>query len=223
MNENTKLVVEPIRTNNPITVQILGICSALAVTTSITTALTMCAALSFVLCSSSVLISLLRHNIPKSTRLIIQITIIASLVIVVDLILKAYYFEVSQRLSVFVSLIVTNCLVLGRAEAFAMHKPALPSLMDAIGNSIGYSVILILVAAIRELGGAGTLMDIQILPLAAEQGWFVPIDFMLKAPSAFFIIALMVWAGSRKVAKPGVTEQPHETKLVQWNKVQTDD
>lgn len=218
MTRSTSLLSTPIRTNNPITVQILGICSALAVTTSLTTALTMCFALTFVLCASSVLISLIRHHIPNSTRLIIQITIIASLVIVVDLLLKAYFYEISQRLSVFVSLIVTNCLVLGRAEAFAMKQPVGASLIDALGNSLGYSLVLIVVATIRELGGVGTLMGYQILPLASEDGWFVPIDFMLKAPSAFFIIGLAVWLGHRKAAKNDLTEEVHSTHIIKLNR-----
>lgn len=223
MNTSLKPLKAPIVENNPITVQILGICSALAVTTSMSTALTMCFALTFVLCASSVLVSLIRHHIPSSTRLIIQITIIASLVIVVDLILKAYLFEISQRLSVFVSLIVTNCLVLGRAEAFAMKNPVIDSLVDAIGNSIGYSLILIIVAAIRELGGSGSLLGYQVLPLATEQGWFVPFDFMLKAPSAFFIIGLLVWLGNKRSPETSSTDQTHTTRLVKWDKVEAND
>lgn len=214
MNRSVTLLSTPIRANNPITVQILGICSALAVTTSLTTALTMCFALTFVLCSSSVIISSIRHHIPQSTRLIIQITIIASLVIVVDLVLKAFLYDVSQRLSVFVSLIVTNCLVLGRAEAFAMKQSVGDSLIDALGNSAGYSLVLIMVATIRELGGVGTLMGYQILPLASEEGWFVPIEFMLKAPSAFFIIGLIVWIGHRSNANDEQADEVHSTRII---------
>lgn len=210
MNTVRTLISAPLLRNNPVTVQVLGICSALAVTTSLITAATMCAALTLVLCSSSVIISALRHHIPASTRLIIQITIIASLVIIVDLILKAYLFEISQQLSVFVSLIVTNCLVLGRAEAFAMQQPVRSSLLDALGNSAGYSVVLLVVACIREFFGSGSVFGMTVLPLASEGGWFEPLNFMLKAPSAFFIIGLLVWAGhvvNRRITSTDQSQQ----------------
>lgn len=214
MKSPASLMRAPLRRNNPVTVQVLGICSALAVTTSLTTALTMCAALSVVLCAASTIISALRHHIPNSTRLIIQITIIASLVIVVDLFLKAYVYDISVRLSVFVSLIVTNCLVLGRAEAFAMKQPVGRSLLDAMGNSAGYSLVLIIVASIRELGGSGSLMGYAILPLASEGGWFEPLSFLLKAPSAFFIIGLLVWLGHRRDDADSVELPDHDSHLV---------
>ncbi|HSR56166.1 MAG TPA: NADH:ubiquinone reductase (Na(+)-transporting) subunit D [Alphaproteobacteria bacterium] len=194
MNENARHVTEPIIGSNPITVQILGICSALAVTTSLTTALVMCAALTTVLTLSSGMISALRNQIPQSIRLIVQITIIASLVIVVDEILKAYAFEISKRLSVFVGLIITNCIVLARAETFAMRNPVGPSLLDGFGNGLGYSLILVVIGTVRELIGAGTLLGQTVLPTAAEGGWFHPLKLMLLAPSAFFLLGFLVWA-----------------------------
>lgn len=199
-----KHLTAPIFGRNPITVQILGICSALAVTTSLATALTMSVALTAVLALSSTIISLIRHHLPSSIRLILQITIIASLVIVADQILKAYAFEMSQRLSIFVGLIVTNCLVLGRAEGFAMHNPVGPSLLDAIGNGLGYSLILMAVAFIRELLGTGQLLGYQVLETVEAGGWFQPLGLMLLAPSAFFIIGLMIWA--IRSARPEQTE-----------------
>jgi len=187
-------VTAPLIANNPVTLQILGICSALAVTTSLETALIMSAALTFVLCASAAIISLIRHHVPSSIRLIVQITIVAALVVVIDEFLKAYAFEISGRLSIFVGLIVTNCLVLGRAEGFAMHNPVLPSVLDGLGNGLGYSLILLVVGAIREFLGAGTLMGHAVVRTVAEGGWFQPLGLMALAPSAFFIIGLLVWA-----------------------------
>lgn len=183
----------PLIGNNPVTVQILGICSALAVTTSLATALTMSLALIAVLAGASSAISLIRRHMPNSIRLVVQITIIAALVIVADQVLRAFAYEMSQRLSVFVGLIVTNCIVLGRAEGFAMRNPVWPSLLDALGNGLGYAMILMLVALIREPLGAGTLFGTQVLPLVEDGGWFEPLGFMLLAPSAFFIIGLLIW------------------------------
>ena len=183
----------PIVDNNPITLQILGVCSALAVTTSLDTALTMSASLTAVLVCSNALISLIRAHLPSSIRLIIQITIIASLVIVADAVLKAYFFELSQRLSVFVGLIVTNCVVLGRAEGFAMHNPVWPSILDGLGNGIGYSLVLLIVGSLRELLGTGNLLGFSILQTVENDGWFQPLKLMLLAPSAFFIIGLLIW------------------------------
>jgi len=191
---NRQLLFEPVVDNNPITLQILGICSALAVTTQLKPALLMCIALTIVLCASSVAISLIRRDVPSNIRIIVQMTIIASLVIVVDQFLRAYAYETSKQLSVFVGLIVTNCIVLGRAEAFAMKNDALPSFLDALGHGMGYSMVLITVAFLRELFGAGTLFGVKVLPLAADGGWYVPNGLMVLAPSAFFIIALMIWA-----------------------------
>jgi len=187
-------LTRPLIDENPVTLQILGICSALAVTTTLATALTMSAAMTVVLCLSGVIISLIRNHIPHAVRLIVQITIIASLVIVIDGILRAYAFAMSRRLSVFVGLIVTNCIVLGRAEAFAMKHPPLPTLFDALGNGLGYSLILILVGTLRELLGAGTLFGQPVLRTVAEGGWFEPLALMQRAPAAFFILGLLIWA-----------------------------
>ena len=186
-------VIDPVVGQNPITVQILGICSALAVTTSLATALVMCAALTCVLTLACGIISSIRRHIPPAIRLIVQNTIIASLVIVADEVLKAYAFDISKRLSVFVGLIITNCIVLGRAESFAMRNPVLPSMLDGLGNGLGYSLILIVVGTLREFLGKGTLLDYPVLPLAAEGGWFTPLKLMLLAPSAFFILGFLVW------------------------------
>lgn len=199
--QSVRWLTKPLVANNPVAVQMLGICSALAVTTSLTTATTMCLALTFVLCGSSVIISAARNYIPDSTRLIIQITIIASLVIVVDLILQAYLFEISQQLTVFISLIVTNCLVLARAESYAMHQRVWPSLLDALGNSAGYSLLLLLVALPRELLGLGTVYGKPVLISIESGGWFEPLDVMLRAPTAFFIIGLLVWLGNTFVQR----------------------
>jgi len=187
-------VTAPLVSNNPVTLQMLGICSALAVTTSLATALTMSAALTVVLVLATGTISAIRNHIPPMIRLIVQITIIASLVIVADELLQAYAFDLSKRLSIFVGLIVTNCLVLGRSEAFAMKNPVLPSMLDGFGNGLGYSAVLILVGAIRELLGTGGVLGRNILPLASDGGWFEPLGLMQLAPSAFFIIGLLVWA-----------------------------
>jgi len=188
----------PIFKNNPIALQILGICSALAVTSSLKVTLVMCLALTLVTAFSSLLISAIRKQIPGSIRIIVQMVIIASLVIVVDQFLKAYAFAISKQLSVFVGLIITNCIVMGRAEAFAMKNPPVPSFIDGIGNGLGYSVILIAVAVVRELFGAGKLMGFEILPLTTEGGWYNPNGLLLLPPSAFFLIGLFIW-GLRSV------------------------
>jgi len=194
MSANAKRVVlDPLIDNNPITLQILGICSALAVTTTLSAALIMCLALTSVLALSNASISMIRDRIPNSIRIIVQMTIIASLVIVVDQILKAYAYEMSKTLSVFVGLIITNCIVLGRAEAFAMKNPVGISFLDGVGNGLGYSVVLITVAVFRELFGSGTLLGYTILPLVNDGGWYEPNGLMLLPPSAFFIIGLMIW------------------------------
>ncbi|WP_306044976.1 NADH:ubiquinone reductase (Na(+)-transporting) subunit D [Nioella sp. MMSF_3534] len=194
MRAALKPLFDPLLRDNPVTVQILGICSALAVTTSMTTALTMSLALTAVLVASSAVISLIRRHIPAQIRLILQITIIAAMVIVADLILQAYAYAISQRLSIFVSLIVTNCIVLGRAEAFAMSNPVGPSILDALGNGVGYSAILMVIAFLRELLGFGTLFGATVFPTVAEGGWYQPFGFMLLAPSAFMLLGLLVWA-----------------------------
>tara|TARA_R110002110_G_scaffold78921_4_gene206685 strand:- start:1426 stop:2076 length:651 start_codon:yes stop_codon:yes gene_type:complete len=209
-------VTAPLIDQNPVTLQILGICSALAVTTSLATALTMSIALTVVLVASATVISLIRHHIPSAIRLIVQITIIASMVIVIDEVLQAYAFAISQRLSIFVGLIVTNCLVLGRAEAFAMRNPVLPSALDGLGNGLGYSLILLIVGTIREFFGAGTLFGHAVVTTVAEGGWFQPLGLMQLAPSAFFIIGLLVWAirGLRpeQVETPEYTLQKQEAQ-----------
>jgi Na+-transporting NADH:ubiquinone oxidoreductase subunit D len=186
-------LLDPVVKNNPIALQILGICSALAVTSSLQVSLVMCVALTLVTAFSNLLISLVRNQIPNSIRIIVQMTIIASLVIVVDQILKAYAYETSKTLSVFVGLIITNCIVMGRAEAFAMKNPPIPSFLDGIGNGLGYSFILITLAVIRELFGAGKLMGYQIMPDA-----YIPNGLLLLPPSAFFLIGLMIWAIRQK-------------------------
>jgi Na+-transporting NADH:ubiquinone oxidoreductase subunit D len=189
-----QVLLEPILANNPIALQILGICSALAVTTSLQVTLVMCIALTSVTALSNLFISIIRSHMPNNIRIIIQMTIIASLVIVVDQLLKAYAYEISKQLSVFVGLIITNCIVMGRAEAFAMQNPPLLSFVDGIGNGLGYSLLLILVAVVRELFGAGSLLGYTILPSVTDGGWYTNNGFMLLPPSAFFIIGGLIWA-----------------------------
>jgi len=188
------VLTKPIADNNPIALQILGICSALAVTSSLQVAVVMSLAVIVVTGMSNLLVSLLRHQIPNSIRLIVQMTIIASLVIVVDQVLKAYAYEISKQLSVFVGLIITNCIVLGRAEAFAMKNGPKASFVDGIGNGLGYTFILLVVGFFRELLGAGKLFGYTILPTINEGGWYEPNGLMLLPPSSFFIIGLFIWA-----------------------------
>lgn len=195
----------PIFKNNPIALQILGICSALAVTSSMKVTLVMCLALTVVTAFSGMFISSIRNHIPGSIRIIVQMVIIASLVIVVDQFLKAYAFTISKQLSVFVGLIITNCIVMGRAEAFAMKNPPLESFMDGIGNGLGYSVVLIAVAFFREVLGAGKLMGYEVLPLVTEGGWYIPNGMLLLPPSAFFLIGGFIWV-LRSVRKDQVEE-----------------
>jgi len=187
-------LITPVIDNNPVTLQILGICSALAVTTSLLPALLMCVALTTVAAAANTAISAIRNYIPKNIRIIVQMTIIASLVIVVDQVLKAYAYETSKQLSVFVGLIITNCIILGRAESFAMSNPVRLSFLDGLGNGLGYSFILIVVASTRELLGAGSLLGYPILPTVADGGWYNPNGLMLLPPSAFFVIGLIIWA-----------------------------
>ena len=184
----------PVIQNNPIALQILGICSALAVTSSLQVSLVMSVALTAVTAFSSFFISCIRSYIPSSIRIIVQMTIIASLVIVVDQILKAVAYDISKQLSVFVGLIITNCIVRGRAEAFAMKNPPVPSFLDGLGNGLGYSFVLIVVGVVRELFGAGSLMGIEILPVVTEGGWYNPNGLLLLPPSAFFLIGFLIWA-----------------------------
>ncbi len=191
--ETKKVIIDPLFNNNPIALQILGVCSALAVTSKLSTALVMSLALTSVVACSNAAISLIRNHVPSSIRIIVQMVIISSLVIVVDQLLKAFLFEISKQLSVFVGLIITNCIVMGRAEAYAMKNGVGMSFLDGIGNGLGYSLILIFVATFRELFGSGTLLGHPILPLVTDGGWFTPVGFMLLPPSAFFIIGLMIW------------------------------
>ncbi|MCA0928143.1 NADH:ubiquinone reductase (Na(+)-transporting) subunit D [Ruegeria profundi] len=189
-----EMLVDPLVDNNPITLQVLGICSALAVTSSLQVSIVMALAVIFVTSFSSFFISCLRNQIPGSIRIIVQMVIIASLVILVDQILKAYAFEISKTLSVFVGLIITNCIVMGRAEAFAMKNPPVASFIDGAGNGMGYGLILLLVGFIRELFGAGSLFGVTILETVNNGGWYVPNGMLLLPPSAFFIIGLIIWA-----------------------------
>ncbi len=191
--EMKALVFGPVFANNPIALQVLGICSALAVTTKLDKALVMGVALTLVTAFSSMFISMIRNHIPSSVRIIVQMTIIASLVIVVDQVLKAYAYNVAKELSVFVGLIITNCIVMGRAEAYAMKSPPLMSFLDGIGNGLGYTVLLVIVAVIRELFGSGTLLGVEILPLISAGGWYQPMGLLLLPPSAFFIIGMLIW------------------------------
>jgi Na+-transporting NADH:ubiquinone oxidoreductase subunit D len=192
--EHKKVLVEPLVDNNPITLQVLGICSALAVTSQLSTALIMSLALTSVTACSSAGIAFIRNHVPSSIRIIAQMVIIASLVIVVDQILKAFAYEISKQLSVFVGLIITNCIVMGRAEAYAMKNPPWESFLDGIGNGLGYSLILVTVAIIRETLGSGKLLGIDVLPLLKDGGWYVPNGLLLLPPSAFFLIGLLIWA-----------------------------
>jgi len=188
------ILFNPVFNDNPIALQILGICSALAVTTKLETAVTMCLAVLFVVSLSNTAVSLIRNYIPSSIRIIVQMTIIASLVIIVDQFLRAYAFDISKQLSVFVGLIITNCIVMGRAEAFAMKNGPGASFLDGVGNALGYSVILLFVGVFRELFGSGKLFGAEIFSLAAEGGWYAPNGLMLLPPSAFFLIGFFIWA-----------------------------
>ena len=200
------ILTRPLIAQNPITLQILGICSALAVTTTVATALTMAASLTVVLVLAATIISTIRRHVPASIRLIVQIVIVAALVIVIDQILQAWFYDISRQLSVFVSLIATNCLVLGRTESFALHNPPLPSAVDALGSGLGYSLILVTLGAIRELFGSGRLMGAQLLATTDQGGWFTPLNLMLLAPSAFFLLGLLVWA--MRALRPDQIEPP---------------
>ena len=188
------MLIDPLVDNNPITLQVLGICSALAVTSSLQVALVMTIAVTLVTAFASMFISIIRNQISGSIRIIVQMIIIASLVILVDQVLKAYAFEISKTLSVFVGLIITNCIVMGRAEAFAMKNPPIDSFIDGVGNGLGYGLILMLVGFFRELFGSGSLFGVTILETVNNGGWYVPNGMLLLPPSAFFIIGLIIWA-----------------------------
>lgn len=194
MSSSQDVLLDPIFNRNPITLEILGICSALAVTSKLETVLVMALAVTLVVAFSSFSVSLIRKQIPGSIRIIVQLTIIATLVIIVDQFLKAYAFSISKQLSVFVGLIITNCIVLGRAEAFAMKNPPLLSFIDGIGNGIGYSLVLFIVGFFRELLGSGKLFGVTILKTISDGGWYLPNGLFLLPPSAFFLIGLIIWA-----------------------------
>ena len=212
MAEKTKdILLSPIFDNNPIALQILGICSALAVTSNLSTTVTMCLALTAVTAFSNLFVSMIRNTIPSSIRMIVQMVIIASLVIVVDQFLRAYAYSISKQLSVFVGLIITNCIVMGRVEAYAMKNPPLPSFMDGIGNGLGYSFILLSLGFIRELFGAGSLFGHQILPKVADGGWYNTNGLLLLPPSAFFLIGLLIW-GIRTWKKDQVEQDAFKMK-----------
>ena len=208
-----QVLLDPIFNNNPIGLQILGICSALAVTSNLKTALVMSVALTLVTAFSNMFISMIRSQIPSSIRMIVQMVIIASLVIVVDQVLKAYAYSLSKQLSVFVGLIITNCIVMGRAEAFAMSNPPVISFFDGIGNGLGYSSMLIVLGIVRELFGAGKLMGYTILPVVNDGGWYLPNGMLLLPPSAFFLIGLIIWGlrmwKKEQVEKPDFSIAAH--------------
>lgn len=188
-----KALLTPVLDNNPIALQILGVCSALAVTTKLETAFVMTLAVMFVTAFSNLFVSLIRNHIPNSVRIIVQMAIIASLVTLVDQVLRAYFFDISKQLSVFVGLIITNCIVMGRAEAFAMKEKPWPSFIDGIANGLGYGFVLIVVGFFRELLGSGSIFGVQVLPLISDGGWYQPNGMMLLAPSAFFLIGFLIW------------------------------
>lgn len=196
-----KILFNPVFKNNPIAIQILGICSALAVTSKMQTTLVMSISVICILGLSNFFISLIRKLMPSSIRLIIEMTIIATLVIIADQVIKAYMFEVSKQLSVFVGLIITNCILLGRAEAYAVNNTPFKSLLDGVGNAVGYSVVLIQVAFAREIIGSGKLLGYTILKPVTEGGWYTPNGLFLLAPSAFFLIGIIIWAAKLTVAK----------------------
>ena len=204
MSSVKQILLTPLFENNPIALQILGVCSALAVTTQLSVTLVMCVALTTVTAFSNLFISMIRNQMPSSIRIIVQMTIIASLVIAVDQFLQAFAYEISKNLSVFVGLIITNCIVMGRAEAFAMKNPPLDSFLDGVGNGLGYGLILLLVGFIRELFGAGSLFGFTVLETVNNGGWYVPNGLLLLPPSAFFIIGLLIWGA--RTWKPAQVE-----------------
>ena len=194
MKKFSKALFDPFFNNNPISLQILGICSALAVTTKLETSVVMSMAVIFVAALSNFAVSLIRNHVSSSIRILVEMTIIASLVIIADQLIKAYAYDISKQLSIFVGLIITNCIILGRTEAFALKNPPVISLVDGIGNGLGYSMILLIVGFLRELIGSGKLFGNTIFPLVTEGGWYIPNGLFLLAPSAFIIIGLLIWA-----------------------------
>ena len=214
MSKAKDALLEPIVDNNPIALQVLGVCSALAVTTKLATATVMCLAVMAVLLGSNVAVSALRSKIPPNIRVIVQLTVIASLVIVADQVLKAFLFDISKQLSVFVGLIITNCSIMGRAEGFAMQRGPLESAADAVGNAVGYSLVLVLVAFFRELFGSGTLFGFTVLRPVSEGGFYQPNGLMLLAPAAFFLIAVFIWV-IRTFKTEQVEEEIHAHALLE--------
>jgi Na+-transporting NADH:ubiquinone oxidoreductase subunit D len=200
-----EILFDPLLNTNPIAVQVLGVCSALAVTSKLETAIVMALALTVVTGFSNLAISLIRDYIPSSVRIIIQLTVIASLVIITDQILKAYVYDVATQLSVFVGLIITNCIVMGRAEAYAMANPPWPSFLDGIGNGLGYSLILLSVGFVRELFGAGKIFGVTIFPLVTDGGWYTANGLMVLSPAAFFLIAIAIWI--MRTMNPALAEE----------------
>ena len=207
MSKARETLLGPVLDDNPIALQILGICSALAVTSKMETAVTMCLAVVFVLVFSNGAVSLIRNHMPANIRMIMQMTIIAPLVIIVDQFLRAYAFDISKQLSVFVGLIITNCIIMGRAEAFAMKNGVGMSMLDGLGNALGYSVILLVVAVLRELFGSGNFLGMEGFALNTEGGWYVPNGMMLLPPSAFFIIGGFIWV-LRSFKTAQIEEEP---------------
>jgi Na+-transporting NADH:ubiquinone oxidoreductase subunit D len=193
MSSVKKTLLDPLVNNNPIALQILGICSALAVTTKLESVFVMAGAVIAVMAASSFTVSLIRNHIPSSIRIIVQMTIIASLVVLTDQILKAYVYDVAKSMSVYIGLIITNCIVMGRAEAYAMKEPPLMSTLDGIGNALGYSIVLVFVGFFRELFGSGSLMGFEVFTTVNNGGWFQPDGMFLLAPMAFFLIGFFIW------------------------------
>jgi Na+-transporting NADH:ubiquinone oxidoreductase subunit D len=205
MKKYKRILTTPIFNENPITFQILGICSALAVTSRLETSIVMSLAVIFVLAFSNLAVSLIRNHIPSSVRIIVEMTIIASLVIIADQIIKAFAYDISKQLSVYVGLIITNCIIMGRAEAFALKNPPLQSFFDGIGNGLGYTVILLTVGFFRELFGSGKLLGMSVIPLKTDGGWYIPNGLLLMPASAFFLIGLIIW--SLRTWKPDQVEE----------------
>ena len=214
MSRARDVLLDPLIDNNPIGLQVLGICSALAVTTRLETALVMSVAVLFVLITSMLAVSLMRQMIPFSVRIITQLTIIASMVMITDAVLKAYFYDISLQLSVFVGLIITNCIIMGRCEAFAMQNAPWPTFLDAVGNAGGYGLVLLAVAATRELFGTGRLFGVSILPTVSEGGWYVPNGLMALAPAAFILIGCFIWV-VRSVRPDQIEEEFHVGALLE--------
>ena len=202
--QNRTVLRDPLSENNPITIQVLGICSALAVTTQVKPSLVMGIAVVFVLVSANLIISLMRNLIPNNVRIIVQMTVVASLVVLVDQVLKAYAFDVSRQLSVFVALIITNCIIMGRLEAFAMGNKPWPSVLDALGNGVGYALVILAVGFCRELFGSGKIYGVQVIPQGLYDAGYVDNGLMVLAPGAFILMGLLIWAQRRM---SGYTEE----------------